>query len=329
MISYSKKTIYNYYKELTKINFKEFNEFLLRVVLKGFFQTKSIAPIIIGFFLLVLSVQVGHKREIFFPQSNIPVYITFILFQFAIAAIIILICPFALILLFNYLARYIQRFKSKSIFPLKIIVLFITFCFTIHILTDTTLRNSEKILIAVLWLALYFVLINMYLSYKAHNHPLKFTPLKVLYSFLFIALLSKPLFMIISKTSETISYIEVNPSLNISTVNCQLISRNNNPMILESNMIINNPQLFEKNDQGCNIYGNVIRVGFSSDYNIIIKKNIQPIMESGVLVNYYSRLECFSGSCFVIDNIRNELDHDGYQAIFDKKAHEDKLQQMK
>lgn len=320
MIIHLKNKTKNYYKELTEINFKEFNLFLLKVIVKGFFKTESIIPVMVGFLLIVLSIQVESQAYIFFPQGNIPAFLTFIIFQFAMAVIILLIFPFAIILVFNYICGILQNFNSRLLLPIKVIALVLTFTLGMNQFISDEFHVHERLWIVTLWSLLYFLFVNMFLAYKQHNHPFKFTVSKVIFAAVFGGILAQPLMAVIAHTSQKINYIEINPRINLSQSSCDLIAKRPYYLIKPDNLTINHKELFESNSQGCYFYGNIVRVGFASDYVISLKENVLPVIENGKEFNYYTHLNCYSGNCFAEDGIKHEVSKDTYQKLFDAKA---------
>lgn len=308
-----------YYYRLSEIDFSEFNKFLFTVIFKGFLKTENIIPIMIGIILLYFGVNIEIQSYVFFPQSNITAYLTFILLQVAIGLIILLIVPFSMILIFNYLCSMLNNISPRLLLPLKFIALIGTFVFTINFLVTQKFNVHEKPLLVAIWLGLYFLLVNMFLSYKDHRHPFKFSKGKTFFSILFLAMIMKPLSGIFNTTLQKINYIQVNPSVNIQSSLCELVTHHPNNKVAPDNRTINDKSLFEETSQGCNIYGNIIRVGFASDYSISLKDNIKPIVEQGKRYNYYTRINCYSSVCFVENGIRHQLEHDEYQFIFDNK----------
>ena len=97
MIKKSLKVLYykfsNYHNEIREFNYNEFNKFIITVLLKQFTRTDIILPAAVGFITILTSIQVITQSYVFFPQSNITAYVTFLLFQFAISIGTMFILP--------------------------------------------------------------------------------------------------------------------------------------------------------------------------------------------------------------------------------------------
>lgn len=309
----------NYYSRLSTIDFSEFNKFLFTVIFKGFMKTEHIIPVMIAILLLYFGLNIETQVYVFFPQSNITAYLTFIILQIAIGLIILLIIPFTVILIFNYLCSIVNNISPRLLLPIKIMALVGTFTFTINFLVNQQFRVNEKPLLLAIWLGLYFLLVNMFLSYKDHKHPFKFSRGKAFFTLFFVVLVTKQLTGIFSTILQKINYLQVNPLVNIQPSLCELIVRHPNLKVAPANRTINNSHYFEVTSQGCNLYGNLIRVGFASDYSISLKDNLTPVIENGKPYNYYTRINCYSGTCFVENNIKHLVNHDEYQLIFNSR----------
>lgn len=300
-----------YIREWSKADLYEFNKFIINKILKHLFKFDNILPFGIVFVLLALSVQSMSSAYIFIPQSNIPAFATFIVIQLAMAVLVLLIYPFIIIIVFNYIGYRLPFIVPQVFLPVKLTLLLLTFYGFIHYISPTTVQISEQLQIVFVWCTLYFMLMNFYLAYKHHRHPLKQSGFRALIAVVFFILISKPFSAVLYHTSEHISYLEINAKQFIPLTSCKLIS-GAIPGVSQtnSNLTINHPEYLERADNGCYLYGNTIRLGFASDYVIVFKKNLKSISESGEQVNYYARLNCYSGNCFVEDNIRRKSNLD-------------------
>lgn len=305
-----------YYNKVVAIDFRDFNSFLFGVILRGFLKTENMLPAVLGILIVYLGIDIEVQSYVFFPQSNITAYLTFIVLQIAIGLTILLVVPFTMIILFNYLCSMIQHINPRLMLPIKFILLVLTFTYSINVAIDRALHIHEKTLIILIWVALYFFLINTYIAYQEHNHPLKFSRGKSFFTVIFILMVIHPLSGIFSITLQKINYIQVNPLVNLPAQICELIVRHPNLNIDKDNRTINDSKYFEQTAQGCDLYGNIVRTGFSSDYSISIKDNIKPIIESGISYNYYTRINCYSGACFVENNIKHQTSKDEYDMMF-------------
>lgn len=93
-----------------------------------------------------------------------------------------------------------------------------------------------------------------------------------------------------------------------------MIAKPRNSTINPQNLSINNLKYVETSDDGCYLKGNLIRIGFASDYNIIFKQKITPIIENKIAYNYYAHLNCYSENCFV-ENTKLNIEHDLYEIV--------------
>ncbi len=114
--------IRNYHNEIINLNFGDFNKFIITVFLKHVIKTDVIVPSAIGFIIVLLSIQSLTQDTIFFPQNNIPTYITFVLFQFGIALATIYIIPLITIIVLNSIFTIFHNRKSKLILPAKLLI---------------------------------------------------------------------------------------------------------------------------------------------------------------------------------------------------------------
>lgn len=316
MIKFITKSFKQYLREWSEADLLGFNKFLIRNVLLHLFKLDNILPIIIGILLLVsgvllLGITSESQRSvyIFIPQSNITVFISFVLLQFAIALLMLLICPFIIILTFNHIGYKLPHIIPKVFLPIKLVLLILTFYTCLNFVTSEAFKMNDKLLIIFLWSALYFFLMNLYLAQKHHQNPFRLTTFRIIFAIFFILIIIKPFSTILYRTSEIINYVEINPSIYLNNINCKLIAKPHHEVIESQNLSINNPQYVELTNDGCYLKGNLIRIGFASDYAIIFKQNILPIQEKEANYNYYAHLSCYSGNCFV-EHTKANTKHD-------------------
>ena len=286
MLNYIAKSFKQYIKEWSEADLLGFNKFLVRDVLVHLFKLDNIIPIMMALILLGISIQAQESVYIFIPQSSITSFISFILIQFAFALLILLVCPFIIILIFNHIGYKLPHIISKVFLPVKLILLVITFYLCLKFAAHGTFKVHDKFLIMLLWCGLYFFLMNLYLAQKHHQNPLKLTTFRISFAIFFILIIVKPFSTILYRTSEMI-----------------------NSSIQKINLSSNYSQYFESADGGCYLNGNLIRLGFASDYIVIFKQNIHPVKDGKLSYNYYARLNCYSGSCFV-ENVKLDAEHD-------------------
>ena len=112
--------------------------------------------------------------------------------------------------------------------------------------------------------------------------------------------------------------VNVNPHIFLDSNNCKIIAT---PLQLDTdfaNSTFNNPNYFEQTAHGFFVYQNSVRLGFASDFALLIKKNLRPIPAAdGVLYNEWVRLNCFSSisMCFSEDNLLVNAAADRYDGM--------------
>ncbi len=300
-----------YIQEWSEADLHQFNKFIVKNILRHLFRFDNLLPFVAVIMLLALSVQSMSAAYTFIPQSNITAFATFVLMQIAMALMILLVYPFIVIIIFNYIGYRLPFIIPQIFLPVKLFLLLTAFYSVIHYFSPSTVKIGDQLHILAVWFALYFLLMNLYLAFKHHRHPLKQSGFRAMIAIVFVMLLLKPFSEVLYRTSERINYLEINAKLFLPITSCKLIAApipGANPQ--DSNLTVNNPGYFERADNGCYLYANTIRLGFASDYIVIFKKNVNSVSESGNLVNYYARLNCYSGNCFVEDNIRYKSHHD-------------------
>jgi len=320
MISHLRESFRQYCKEWSEADLGKFNIFILKNILRHIFRTESIIPILVVVLVVAVSIQAQRASYIFIPQSSITAYATFLILQLAISLLVIFIYPFLIILLFNYLGYRLPHIIPRIFLPTKVILLLTTFYLCLRFLSHGKLTPDFELMVVATWTSLYFFLMNLYLAQKHGRDVFKTGKFRLILIFIFIAFMIKPFSMILYHTSEIINYMEINPLVFIDNTQCKMLSQKINTSVSDSNLSISNPDLVEHTANGCYLYGNIIRLGFASDYVIIFKKNLQPVTESGRHYNYYTRLNCYSGNCFSEDNIRLDVSNDINAKIIEKKV---------
>lgn len=322
MIKFAYNKFIKYCNDISKIDLNDFNAFIFKAILKSLIQTNNIIPIIICLIVVVFTYLINTEQYFFLPQSNLTTYITFVLLELFIGMLTLFLCPILIVIGVNYILGLIQTIKKphgKLLFSVKAIILFIAYGLFLQVLINESFKISEQILIMTIWGFLYFLMVNMYLSYKEHNHPFKFSTSRVIFAVIFTVTMVKPLDIIITKTSRTINYIQVNSLISMTTQTCSLLEKSKNEYITSENATLNDKDYFESTPQGCNFYKGTIRVGFSSDYALTIRKNISPVDINSNLSNIYDRINCYSSTCFIETNIIRNIKNDPYQKLFDEK----------
>ena len=310
MLNYLHKSFRQYCKEWSEADLEKFNAYIIKNILRHIFRLESIIPILMVILVVAISIQAQRATYIFIPQSNITAYATFVILQLAIAFLVIFIYPFIIILLFNYIGYRLPYIIPRIFLPTKLMLLLTTFYLCLRFISHDKLQFTTELLVVATWASLYFFLMNLYLANKHQRSALQLGKFRLIFIFLFLILMMKPFSIMAYRTAEMINFMEINPLVFIDSVQCKLLSRKINSSVADSNLASNNPQILEHAMDGCFLYGNIIRLGFASDYVIIFKKNIQPISESDGKYNYYAHLNCYSGNCFVEDNVRVNILND-------------------
>lgn len=304
MITYLTSSFRQYCKEWSEADLEKFNVFIFKNILRHIFRLESILPILMVILVVALSIQAQRATYIFIPQSSLTAYATFVVLQLSIALLVIFIYPFLIILSFNYIGYRLPHIIPRIFLPTKLVLLLLTFYLCLRLISHDTLKPVIEVLVVATWASLYFFLMNLYLAYKHKRNALHLGKFRLIFIVLFFALMIKPFSMMLYRTAEMINFMEVNPLLFIDSNQCKLIGRKINSSVKDTNMAINSPDIIEHTTNGCFLYGNVIRFGFASDYVVMFKKNIHPVAEADGLYNYYAHLSCYSGNCFVEDNVR-------------------------
>lgn len=323
MIKFTYNKFRKYCSDISNINLNDFNAFIFRAILKSLVQTNNIIPIIICLVVVVFTYLINTEQYFFLPQSNLTTYITFVLLELFIGILTLFLYPILIVIGVNYVLGLIQTVKKphgKLLFSVKAIILIIAYLLFLKVLINESFKINEQILIITIWGFLYFLMVNMYLSYKEHNHPFKFSTSRVMFAVIFTVTMVKPLDIIINKTSKTINYIQINSLISMSTQTCSLLEKSKNEYITPDNATLNDSNYFESTPQGCNFYKGTVRVGFSSDYALTVRKNIIPVNIDNKPSNIYDRINCYSSTCFIETNITRDIQHDPYQKLFDEKT---------
>lgn len=316
MLKYSKNSVTSYLDELTKVDFKNFNKFILTKILANAIKFHTILPIMIAMGVVAFSLALQDGFYIFIPQSSITAFASYVIFACVASALVLVLYPLAIILVLNYIGNKIRSRIKHLFFPLKLFILVLAFYVCVTIMTHTSFNLNERLYITGLWTLFYFFLVNIYLSYTSNNGAIKFSKIRTVFALIFIALLIKPFLIMFVFTSQMINYTSVNANLYLSQTNCKLITTPIGDEDRSKNMAINDQRLYKAVDGGCYIYSNSIRYGFGGDYVLIFKKNIDPIVNSNKQkYNSYVRLTCYAGNCYAQDNILTLSNEDSQSAL--------------
>ncbi len=213
-----------YIQEWSEADLHQFNKFIMKNILRHLFRFDNLLPFVAVIMLLALSIQSMSEAYTFIPQSNITAFATFVLMQIAMALMILLVYPFIVIIIFNYIGYRLPFIIPQIFLPVKLFLLLIAFYSVIHSLSPSTVKIGEQLHILAVWFALYFLLMNLYLAFKHHRHPLKQSGFRAMIAVVFVMLLLKPFSDVLYRTSERINYLEINSKLFLPITSCKLIA---------------------------------------------------------------------------------------------------------
>lgn len=316
-------TYRTFFVQLKEINLLDFNRFIFNHLILHLFKTETILPFIIAVCIIGFSVIAQASRFIFIPQTSIAAYASFFIFTLIVSLITLIIYPVTIIFIINFIASYIKG-NSSSKFVLKMIVLISCFVIGIVRFTGHNISWDQKVQIVVIWIALYFVLSSLYLTHLSHKTIRKLSKPKIIFLIIVAVTMSRPLMLIYLHMSEAIDFASINSQTYLSAGNCTLLKNlDGEDKISDDNSIFNSKKYYLElpNNQGCYIYGNVIRYSFAYDFVLLIKKNIQPVISpSGVKYNEYVRLSCYAGNCYSENHIFYKQNLDLYEELINKGA---------
>lgn len=296
----------------------DFNKFIFRNLILHLFKTENILPFIIALCVIGFSMVLQVSQFIFIPQTSVAAYASFFIFTLIVSIITLVLYPVFIILIINFCTGYI---KSNSIFKfiLKLTVLLGSFAFGAIYVTGHNVTLFEKIQIMIIWIGLYYIIINLYLTHKQHRTILKLTTVKIMFIIIVSILMTRPLVIVFLHTNEALNFTTINPQVYLSSANCMLLHNlDGSEKVESSNLIFNDPKYYHElpNNQGCYIYGNTIRYSFAYDFVLLIKKNIVPITrKNGHQYNEYVRLNCFAGNCYSENHLFFRIKNDLYNEL--------------
>lgn len=316
MIKHLQNSFKNYIHELNALDLVDFNKFIVQKLLLRSMNIHTILPLLAVIGVIAFSISLQDAFYVFIPQSSITAFASYVVFACVTALAVLFLYPLLMIVLLNYLAHKLRLVFKRLLLPVKILILIVVFHIFIKIVSNTTVSESLRIYMTGVWFLFYFVMANFYLVYKEHMSIRKLSRFKVAAVVLFIILFVKPFLLMFLYTSEVINYTAINPNIYLSHQNCTLISTPIDKEVPNSNMTINDTRFFESSAENCLIKGNAIRYGFSSDYVIIFKKNVEPIKnKSNQDYNAYVRLICYYGNCYSDDNVVAKANNDSIAGL--------------
>lgn len=327
MIRRTYKTWMKYLSELKEIDLLDFNKFIFRNVILHLFRTQNILPFFFAIGLISFSIAIQESRFLFIPQASATSFASFFLFAILVSIITLVIYPIIIIMVVNFLSSYVKNPRLKR-FWVKFTVLVIGCIAGIFIFTGNNVPLLEKMQIVIIWIGLYFVLASLYITHFHHKTLTKLTKTKITFIMIIALTMTRPLIIIFIHTSEVLNITNTNTQLYLSQQNCDLLHNLNGKVLTEpENSIFHNPQYYRDlpNAQGCYIYGNTIRYGFASDFVLLVKKNITPLMnKKGDKYNEYVRLSCYSSNCYSENHIYFRDNGDMNAALISKGAQIDR-----
>jgi len=311
----------NYLTQIRNMDLIDFNKFIFRHLILHLFKTENILPFIIAICVIGFSLVVQVSRFIFIPQTSVAAYASFFIFTLVVSIITLVLYPIIIILIVNFFTSYIKD-NSTFKFALKLIALLASFTFGAIRFAGQSVTPLEKLQIIFIWIGLYYVIVNLYLTHKQHNTILKLTTVKILFIIMVSILMTRPLVVVFLHTNEALNFTTINPQVYLSAPNCALLRNlDGTEKVSDKNIIFNNLTYYRDlpNSQGCYIYGNTIRYSFAYDYVLLIKKNIIPITrENGVQYNEYVRLNCFAGNCYSENHLFFKVKQDLYDDLIQR-----------
>lgn len=318
MVNLVHRRITKFLDKLRLINLFDFNKFIIKNIIYHMFKTRNILPFIIAATVIGFSVITEESRYIFIPQTSLTAYASFFIFTLIMSIITLLIYPIFIIIIVNFITGYI---KGTTVFKysIKFSILLASFIIGIAFFTRNSVDTLGKIQIIIIWVGLYITLGSMYIAHLTHNDLFRLSKLKFGFIAFVCLLTAKPLLLIDLHTSEALNFTNINPQVYLTAQNCELLHNlGGRKLIIESNSTLSDINYYRElpNNQGCYIYGNIIRYSFGYDYVLMVKKNINPMKNKRNLeYNEYVRLNCFAGNCYSEDHIFFLQTEDLYEAM--------------
>lgn len=311
MIKYTKNSFKNYIQELNSVDLIKFNQFIFKNILAHSLKVNTIVPIMVAMGVVAFSIAIQDTFYVFIPQSSITSFASYVIFACITSILVLLLYPLIIIITINYIGHKLKNILARMFLPFKILVLILCFYLCVRVVMTGGFSEEARLYVAGLWVLLYFLLINIYITAVNNGGTLKFVKFRVLFALIFIGLFVKPFLFMFLYTSEMINYTSINSELYLNKINCSLINTSIAGKGAPTNLTVNNPKYYKETTDGCYVYGNSVRYGFGSDYVIIFKKNLAPFTnKKGKEYNAYVRLTCYSGNCYASDNIYTLHDQD-------------------
>lgn len=319
-LKYLQYRVSSFFNELINFDLFDFNRFIFEKIMFQIFCTKNILPFIVGTCIIGFSIITEQSRYIFIPQTSVGAYASFFVFTLIVSIITLIIYPLLIIIIINLITAQIKK-PTLWRHIVKVTAQLIAFIAGVIFFTYNSISAWEQIQIITIWIGLYFVLASMYIAHKRHNNLLKLSKLKYLFVVIISIMMAQPLMMIDLHTSEVLNYTNVNPQVYLTASNCALLHNlDERSAIEDNNNILFNKDYYRElpNNQGCYIYGNIIRYSFGYDFVLLVKKNIHPIYNHHhEEYNEYVRLNCFAGNCYSENHIFFKRSNDYYEKFIE------------
>src|SRR3990167_1909044 len=138
MFKYTRRVISNYFYELSKVDFANFNQFIFNQILKNLMKFNTILPIMAAIAVIAFIFSLQDSFYVFIPQSNITSFAMYMLFACVASLLLLILYPLVIIFVINYIAHKLRVFVKSWFLPLKILCLGVAFYFCIKLLTLST-----------------------------------------------------------------------------------------------------------------------------------------------------------------------------------------------
>ena len=195
----------NYLTQIRNMDLIDFNKFIFRHLILHLFKTENILPFIIAICIIGFSLVVQLSRFIFIPQTSVAAYASFFIFTLIVSIITLVLYPVIIILVVNFFTSYIKD-NSKFKFALKLAALLASFSFGAIRFAGQSVTPLEKLQIIFIWIGLYYVIVNLYLTHKQHDTLLKLTTIKIVFIIFVSILMTRPLVVVFLHTNEALNF---------------------------------------------------------------------------------------------------------------------------
>jgi len=305
-----------YYTELSELKLNDFNKFIFTKILAKALKFNTIVPILAALSVVAFSVALQTKYYVFIPQSSITAFASYVIFASVTSLLILVMYPLAIIIILNYIGFKVRGSINRLFVPLKLIILTASFFLCIYKMA-AGMPLAHKIYVTLVWVLLYFILVNFYIAYSRNDGKLIFSKFRIFFLVLFVGLSIKPFTILFIFTSEMINYTSIDSNIYLNQNACDLVSTPIGNKDRSANMAIYRPEILQKiPGGGCYLRDNSIRYGFGGDYVLNFKKNVEPITNSShEQYNVYVRLTCYANNCYAEDNIIIANDKDSQNSL--------------